>query len=101
MSAEEYMKMANGAIQPIIDEVNKEEAEKVAIIGSSFLELHTVNLGNPVLVNIDQITVIGNTDEGTSISFAVSDGMIGSSAYLNVRESYEAIKNTLRFLFRR
>ncbi len=96
MSAEEYMKMANGAIQPIIDEVNKEEVEKVAIIGSSFLELHTLNLGNPVLVNIDQITVIGNTDEGTSISFATQ-----ADTYINVRESYEAIKNTFRFLFRR
>lgn len=99
MSVEEYLKMANDAIQPVIDEVNKEEAEKVAVIGSSFLELHTVNIGNPVLVNIDRITVIGNTDEGTSVGLAVQDG--SRAAYINVRESYEAIKNTLRFLFRR
>lgn len=99
MSAEEYLKMVDNAIQPVIDEVKKEEAEKVAIIGSSFLELHTVNIGNPVLVNIDQIAVIGDTDDGTMITLSFTD--VESAAHVEVRESYEAIKNILRFLFRR
>lgn len=99
MSAEEYLKMANDAIQPIIDEVNREDAKKIQVIGSNFLELHTVNIGNPVLVNVDQIAVIGDTDDGTMVTLSVSDA--GSVAHFEVRETYDQIKSTLKFLFRR
>lgn len=96
MANEDYLDMMNGILNPLREEIEKEDSQKIQMIGSQFLELHTMNLGNPVLVNIDQITVIGNTDEGTSISFATR-----ADTYINVRESYEAIKNTLKFLFRR
>lgn len=97
--ANDYLDMMNGILKPLRDEIEKEDSQKVQMIGSQFLELHTSTIGNPILMNVDQIAVVGETDGGTMITLSTVEDDTPVTIY--VRESYEQIKSTLKFLFRR
>jgi len=99
MANEDYLDMMNSILNPLREEIEKEDSQKIQMIGSQFLELHTSTIGNPILVNVDQIVVVGETDEGTMLTLSVPEGE--TAGMIIVRESYEQIKSTLKFLFRR
>lgn len=99
MANEDYLDMINSILNPLREEIAKEDEQKIQMIGSQFLELHTERIGNPILVNIDHITVIGDTDGGTMITLSTIEDDTPVTIY--VRESYDQIKSTLKFLFRR
>lgn len=99
MANEDYLDMMNSILNPLREEIAKEDSQKIQMIGSQFLELHTEQIGNPILVNVDQIAVIGDTDGGTMITLSTVEDDTPVTIY--VRESYDQIKSTLKFLFRR
>lgn len=99
MANEDYLDMMNSILNPLREEIVKEDEQKIQMIGSQFLELHTSTIGNPILVNVDQIAVIGNTDGGTMIALSTVEDDTPVTIY--VQETYEQIKSTLKFLFRR
>ena len=96
--ANDYLDMMNSILNPLREEITKEDEQKIQMIGSQFLELHTP-IGNPILVNVDQIAVVGVTDGGTMIALSAVEDDTPVTIY--VRESYDQIKSTLKFLFRR
>lgn len=97
--ANDYLDMMNSILNPLREEIAKEDEQKIQMIGSQFLELHTSTIGNPILVNVDQIVVIGDTDGGTMITLSTVEDDTPVTIY--VRETYDQIKSTLKFLFRR
>ena len=99
MANEDYLDMMNSILNPLREEIEKEDSQKIQMIGSQFVELHTSTIGNPILVNVDQIAVVGETDEGTMLTLSVSEGE--TAGMIIVQESYDQIKSTLKFLFRR
>lgn len=99
MANEDYLDMMNSILNPLREEIAKEDSQKIQMIGSQFVELHTEEIGNPILVNVDQIVVVGETDEGTMITLSTVEDDVPVTIY--VRETYEQIKSTLKFLFRR
>ena len=99
MANEDYLDMVNSILNPLREEIEKEEKQKIQMIGSQFVELHTSTIGNPILVNVDQIAVIGETDDGTMIALSTVEDETPVKIY--VQESYDQIKSTLKFLFRR
>lgn len=99
MANEDYLDMMNSILNPLREEIAKEDEQKIQMIGSQFVELHTSTIGNPILVNVDQIAVVGETDGGTMITLSTVEDETPVTIY--VRETYEQIKSTLKFLFRR
>ncbi len=99
MANEDYLDMVNSILNPLREEIEKEEKQKIQMIGSQFVELHTSIIGNPILVNVDQIAVVGETDGGTMITLSTVEDETPVTIY--VRETYDQIKSTLKFLFRR
>lgn len=99
MAPEDYLEMVNSIVNPLREEIKKEDEQKIQMIGSQFLELHTEQIGNPILVNVDHIAVIGDTDGGTMITLSTVEDDTPVTIY--VQESYDQIKSTLKFLFRR
>ena len=97
--ANDYLEMMNSILNPLREEIRKEDEQKIQMIGSQYMELHTETIGNPILVNVDQIAVIGETDEGTMLTLATAENE--TLATIIVQESYEHIRSTLKFLFRR
>lgn len=98
MANEDYLDMINSILNPLREEIAKEDEQKIQMIGSQFLELHTP-IGNPILVNVDHIAVVGETNKGTMITLSTIEDE--SPVMIYVRESYDQIKSTLKFLFRR
>lgn len=99
MANEDYLDMVNSILNPLREEIAKEDEQKIQMIGSQFVELHTSTIGNPILVNVDQIAVVGETDGGTMIALSTVEDETPVMIY--VRENYDQIKSTLKFLFRR
>lgn len=99
MANEDYLDMMNSILNPLREEIEKEDSQKIQMIGSQFVELHTSTIGNPILMNVDQIAVIRETDGGTMITLSTVEDETPVMIY--VRETYEQIKSTLKFLFRR
>jgi len=99
MANEDYLDMMNSILNPLREEIAKEDSQKIQMIGSQFLELHTSTIGNPILVNVDQIAVVGETDGGTMITLSTVESE--TPVTIIVQESYDQIKSTLKFLFRR
>jgi len=103
MANEDYLDMVNSILNPLREEIEKEDSQKIQMIGSQFLELHTSTIGNPILVNVDQIAVVGETDGGTDGGTMITLSTVedDTPVTIYVRETYEQIKSTLKFLFRR
>lgn len=99
MANEDYLDMMNSILNPLRDEIAKEDEQKIQMIGSQFVELHTSTIGNPILMNVDQIAVVGETDGRTMITLSTVEDETPVTIY--VRETYDQIKSTLKFLFRR
>lgn len=97
--ANDYLDMVNSILNPLREEIKKEDEQKIQMIGSQFLELHTESIGNPILVNVDHIAVVGETDDGTMITLSTAENETPVTIF--VQESYTQIKSTLKFLFRR
>jgi len=99
MANEDYLNMMNSILNPLREEIAKEDEQKIQMIGSQFVELHNSTIGNSILVNVDQIAVVGETDGGTMITLSTVEDDTPVTIY--VRETYDQIKSTLKFLFRR
>lgn len=86
------------------DEVKKELKELAALqeaenkkipkhIAGDFYEFHTFNAGNPIMVNISTVMIVGIVDGVTTLTFNAQerDGV----CVIEIREDYEAIKSIL------
>ena len=84
----------------VMEEINnalkEQEAEnkKTPIhIGNDFYEFHTFKAGNPIMVNISTVMIVGVVDRATTLTFNVQENI--GPCVIEVRESYEAIKSIL------
>lgn len=91
------------------DEVKKElkelatlqEAENKKMpkhVADGFYEFHTLTAGNPIIVNISTIMIIGVVDGATTLTFNVQEH--NGPCVIEVRESYEAIRTILSRRYR-
>ena len=48
MANEDYLDMVNSILNPLREEIEKEDSQKIQMIGSQFVELHTEEIGNPI-----------------------------------------------------
>lgn len=84
----------------IMEEINntlrEQEAENRKTpthIAGNFYEFHTFNAGNPIMVNISTVMIVGIVDGVTTLTFNAQerDGV----CVIEIREDYEAIKSIL------
>lgn len=85
-------------IKEAIKEDAKRIAEHPAHIVDDFYEFHTLLAGNPLIVNISTIMIIGVVDGATTLTFNVQEH--NGPCVIEVREDYEAIKSILSRRYR-
>lgn len=85
-------------LKEALQEQEAENKKTPAHIVDDFYEFHTLLAGNPLIVNVSTIMIIGVVDGATTLTFNVQEH--NGPCVIEVREDYEAIKSILSRRYR-